>query len=146
MTKNAYIHAIEKAAVIANKADSAAAKAWQTPDHAQTHVGALCDLVRAVLTPAAYQFWLDSFGEYADLEKFEADELAAQEETERAQIAANDIIAMHKDHSAADVREYLATRTLPSDRATIRDMLDGHQGSNEPNAATVAIAWLDPSA
>ena len=71
LTKNQYIHTIEKAAYAANLADSEHAQPWQLAAHAATHCQPLLELVRDIVTPNAYQFWLDSLGEYADIEAFE---------------------------------------------------------------------------
>lgn len=71
MTKNSYIHAIEKAAYTANMADTDKAEPWQKVAHASTHCQVLMELVRDIITPNAYQFWMDSFGEFSDIEAFE---------------------------------------------------------------------------
>lgn len=79
MNKNAFIHLIERAAMQANRADGSNAQPWQDKRHAGSCCQHLIDAVRAVTTKGSFQFWLDSFGECADVESFEREE---QEELE----------------------------------------------------------------
>ena len=55
----------------------------------------------------------------------------------------NEIVTLHKDFAECQVEELLASKAMISDFSFIHGELVDHVSSNETNAATIAVKWLE---